>query len=259
MTGRIFSFAVLALLAIVWSPNIMAHSHEAPDEEKLAQFELYLGEYEAEVVAMNATVDAIVAGTQDGGVDALIEQWEAVEVHEAIEDKATIAYPGVWQALIQFRDAVAKGEGVETAGAAVKASLWQGIGALKMAASVKAETPEAAEFDEERLSGPESVAQIIADLKQSLTFYELGDGAAAEAAIHDTYENRFEYLEGDLIPVDADLVTSLEADFNATLPLIIKNGGSVDQYGKALATVIEKLGKASAILEQVEAERKTVF
>lgn len=113
------------------------------DEEMLASFQDHLDDYEAEIGQLAAAVDAIVtdarAGTLgEGRVEALIEQWEAVAVHEAIEYKVTIAYPGIWQGIVGLKQAVDAGgsdEKVSAAAEQLKAALWQGLGALRLAAS----------------------------------------------------------------------------------------------------------------------------
>ena len=121
--------------------------------------------------------------------------------------------------------------------------------------------PAAAQSDAEGelLSGPESIAAIINDLNSAVASYVDGDAALAERTIFDTYENRFEYLEGDLIPKDPDLVTALEADFNATLPLLFKQGADEIAVRRAVANMTTQLETAKTILEQGEAQRGDVF
>ena len=255
--GR-FLTAIAALASLCMAP--IAHAHGDLDEEKLEEFQLHLDDYEQDVVAMIATVTEIV-GNPDAtktDTDALIQQWEDVAVHEAIEFKATLAYPGVWQGLIQLQTAVESAGDKAAAGESLKAALWQGMGALRMAATMVDLINEEIS-DEAPLSGPESVDAIIAELGEAVEFYEAGDTTAAEKAIFDSYEDRFEYLEGDLIPKDPELVTSLEADFNATLPLAMKAGASGEEMREILRVMTDKLESAKAILEAVEAERGAVF
>ncbi|MEO1326469.1 MAG: hypothetical protein AAFV47_07380 [Pseudomonadota bacterium] len=260
MTNRRGSFltAFAAVAALGLAP--IAQAHGDLDEEKLEEFQLHLDDYEQDVIAMIATVVDIVdnANATKSDTDALIQQWEDVAVHEAIEFKATLAYPGVWQGLIQLQTAVESAGDKDAAGEALKAALWQGMGALRMAATM-VDLINDEISDEAPLSGPESVDAIISALTRAVELYEAGDTAAAEKAIFDSYEDRFEYLEGDLIPKDPELVTSLEADFNATLPLGMKAGASGEQMREILAAMTSKLESAKAILEAVEAERGAVF
>ncbi|MEL7312228.1 MAG: hypothetical protein AAFN07_11995 [Pseudomonadota bacterium] len=252
----LMSFAVAA---IAFSTDVIAHGDR--DEEKLAEFQLHLDSYEQDIVAMVATVGSITSNTEATreDVDALIQQWEDVTVHEAIEDKATLAYPGVWQALILFQQAVDAGDGVAEAGENVKSALWQGMGALRMAATIVDATSSTAVEDGGALSGPESISAIISDLNAAVASYVEGDSEGAQRAIFDTYENRFEYLEGDLIPKDPDLVTALEADFNATLPLLLKRGADEIEVRRTVANMTTQLEAARSILEAVESQRGDVF
>ena len=103
------------------------------------------------------------------------------------------------------------------------------------------------------------MAAIIIYLNSSLSSFGDGYAALAEKTIFDTYENRFEYLEGDLIPKDPDLVTALEADFNATLPLLFKQGADEIAVRRAVANMTTQLETAKTILEQGEAQRGDVF
>lgn len=139
----VFAATVSLLLAAALLASPVAVAHGETDEEKLAAFQHHIDDYEAEIAQLVAAVDAIVAehasgAPGDGRVDALIEQWEAVAVHEAIEYKATLAYPGIWQGIVGLKQAVETGKAAETVAAAgeqLKAALWQGLGALKLAAS----------------------------------------------------------------------------------------------------------------------------
>ena len=133
-----------ALLAGILLASSGAIASGVSDEEKLASFQDHMDEYEAEVGELVAAVDAIVAdfgagSLGEGRVEALIEQWEAVAVHEAIEYKVTIAYPGIWQGIVGLKQAVDGGksaEAVAASGERLKAALWQGLGALRLAAAL---------------------------------------------------------------------------------------------------------------------------
>ena len=135
--------AGVALLAAALLGTPEAMGSGVSDEKMLASFQDHLDLYESEIGGLATAVDKIVAesgtGTvADGRVDELIEQWEAVSVHEAIEYKVTIAYPGIWQGIVGLKQAIDSGGSVDevsASGEALKAALWQGLGALKLAAS----------------------------------------------------------------------------------------------------------------------------
>ena len=115
----------------------------------LAEFQNHLDDFEAEVNELVADAEAIVAGYRNGSageeaVAEFIEHWEEVAVHSVIETRAAITYPNVWQAIVLLQQAVADKQSevdVAQAGERVKATLWQGFGAVRLAASqVQADT-----------------------------------------------------------------------------------------------------------------------
>ncbi|MDZ7686129.1 MAG: hypothetical protein U5O39_14870 [Gammaproteobacteria bacterium] len=87
-----------------------------------------------EVNELIADLEPIVAAHQRGedtagAIEDYIEHWEDAGVHGAIEMKATVTYPSIWQAIIMFQRAAAAGNNVEAAAERVKSALWQGYGA----------------------------------------------------------------------------------------------------------------------------------
>lgn len=264
--------AAFALWALCILPVPQAAAHGEADEEMLAEFHEHLDDYRAEIDALRAELAPILDGyaadqAVKPRVEALIEHWEEVAVHAAIERKATVTYPGVWQALIALQQAVDGGRppaDVRAAGERVEAALWQGFGALKLAASqvgsgMGASAVATADAADAAESGPETIARIIADLEQAVAAYEANELSRAEGLIHETYMTRFEGLEGDLIERDPDLVTALERDFNATLPLLMQQGASMQEVEATLQSMKEQLETAGTILESVERSRSEVF
>ena len=260
---------LFALVCLCVLPVDRAPAHGEVDEEMLAAFHEHLDDYREEINTLAAELAPIVEGHAAGNavspqVAALIEHWEEVAVHSAIETKATVTYPGVWQALVSLQQAVdgdrPTGE-VAAAARRVEAALWQGFGALQLAASqVGSEAPGAAGVTTDAAeSGPETIDRIIADLEQAVAAYEADQVSKAEGLIHETYMSRFEGLEGDLIERDPDLVSNLERDFNATLPLLMQRGASTEEVRTALRSMTRQLETAGEILESVEASRSEVF
>jgi hypothetical protein len=150
---------------------------------------------------------------------------------------------------------------VAAAAERVAAALWQGFGALRLAASQvgsEAGSPAVA-GSQGAESGPETVDRIVADLDRAVAAYEADQLGRAEGLIHAAYMSRFEGLEGDLIERDPELVTSLERDFNATLPLLMQQGASMAEVRTVLQSMKEQLATASAILESAEQSRSEVF
>lgn len=261
----------MAAFALVgpWVLSVpQAAAHGEVDEEMLVEFHEHLDDYRAEIDALRAELDPIVEAYAAGepvkpAIEALIEHWEEVAVHSAIERKATVTYPGIWQALIVLQQAVdgkRSADEVVQAGERVEAALWQGFGALRLAASqVGQDAPATAVTREAAESGPETVDRIIADLDRAVAAYESGQLGRAEGLIHETYMSRFEGLEGDLIERDPALVTRLERDFNATLPLLMQQGAGMAEVRATLRSMQEQLETARTILESVEQSRSEVF
>lgn len=258
---------VLCLAAFAAPP---ASGHGEFDESMLDEFHLHLDDFREDVQHLIEALEPVLQAHAEGGdTDAasaeLIEEWEEVGVHAAIETRATPLYPGIWQALVALQQAAGGGRSAAEVRAAaddVEAALWQGFGAVRLAASqVEAGTaPETAEAgDGAPLSGPETVDRIVADLEQAVAAYRSDELERAEQLIHRTYMDRFEGLEGDLIARDAELVTGLEKDFNATLPLLMQQGASLEKVNETLASMKRRLETARGILEEVERSRSEVF
>lgn len=137
------AMATLAALGLAAYPAAPALAHGELDAGHVDEFHLHLDDYEEEVEELTAEIDAIAseppgAGDAAAAVDELVEHWEEVGVHAAIERKVTVTYPDIWQAIVAFRQAVERQRGTEAVRAAaddLDAALWQGYGALRFAAS----------------------------------------------------------------------------------------------------------------------------
>ncbi len=245
-----------------------ALSHGEVDEDMLAEFHLHLDDFREDVHHLIEELEPVVSAHAAGedteaAMAEVIEHWEEVGLHAAIESKAPALYPGVWQAVIALQQTAGSDKSdAEVAAAAerVKAALWQGFGAVRLAASqVESGSAPAAADQGAPASGPETVEQIIADLERAVAAYRADELARAEALIHQTYMSRFEGLEGDLIARNPELVSSLEKDFNATLPLLMQDGASMERVNEALDSMKSQLETASDILADVEQSRSEVF
>lgn len=267
MYRRDYFLAVLGAICLIGLPPSPALAHGEFDEEDIAEFHLHMDDFSEEVDELTAELEPIVAAHARGedtaaAIDAYIDHWEDAGVHAAIEIRATVTYPNIWQAIIVFQRTVgAGGDDAAVAAAAeqVKSALWQGFGALRLAASQVDEEAAPTADAEPPASGPETVDRIVSDLEDAVAAYEDDDLERAETLIHRSYMDRFEGLEGDLIARDPELVASLEQDFNATLPLLMQQGASLDRVNEALATIRTKLERARDILRDVEGSRSEVF
>lgn len=261
---RLLQAAALALVAAVSGPAAASGDWSGVAGE----FHKHIDDYEAEIEALVDEAESIAAARASGkDVDSrlagYVDRWESVDVHGAIETQATVTYAGIWQGIIQMQQAGGSGASREEFRARVedlKAALWQGFGAVRLAASqVRSGQAPAAEPAHEDAAPTEVVDAIIGELREAVDAYEAGDAAKAKDLIARAYIQRFEGLEGDLIEQDPDLVTSLEKDFNATLPLAMDNGKSVSAVRDELERMIGDLETAKDLLAESEQSRSEVF
>lgn len=259
--------ALLATLLLLLLP-VLGQAHG--DEVGVEAFDQHLDHYAHEVEQLSSRfqrlVDRRIAGEEpsEAQLDALIDAWEEVDVHLAIELKATPLYPGVWQALIGFRQAAAAGAPVSELrerADAMRDALLQGLGAVRLAASqvdrsAAATAPDAAAGP---MDADASLDAIDAALDAAVAAYRAGEPARAEALIHEAYMERFEGLEGDLIEQDPELVSDLEAAFNARLPLLIQQGAALDAVRAEVRAMKQSLERAHGLLQDRDAERSEVF
>lgn len=143
MQTRLYTLAALSALCLAAQPYTPALAHGEMDPQHLEEFHLHLDDYEEEVEELIAEVSSIAATRPAGdnaaaALDELIEHWEEAGVHAAIETKATVAYPAIWRALVDFKQAVEGERGEEAVHAAaddLEAALREGYDALRLAAS----------------------------------------------------------------------------------------------------------------------------
>ena len=258
-----FPYAKSALCgaALLFAHTVAAHSGGAPTAAEVGE---HLDDYEQEIATMSDTVADIVSDYEDGEsvgdrVDALVETWETVEFHEAVETHAMALYPPIWIALGGLREAVDEsdaGDDVQAWQTRFDNALHEGVGALKLVASQPTPTPT----PKQKAPADESTISIIKqNLEDVAKRYRAGDDEGANALIHQTYMERFEGIEGTLIESDADLVTELEKDFNATLPLLIEKSAAPEKFEAAVEAMNAKLDRAQQILEQAAENKPSVF
>jgi len=107
--------------------------------------------------------------------------------------------------------------------------------------------------------GKEPVTEILEKLDLALASYEEGATAKARRVVARAYMEIFEGLEGDLIERDPELVSELEMDFNARLPILLEEDGPLQEVESRVSKMKERLRKARKHLEEAEEERSSVF
>ena len=225
--------------------------------------------YTKEVNWLIEKVDAIVDRYEEAGVkaahaDAVVDHWEAVDFHAAIETNYVPVYASIWQGLYGVKGSIEKKSPLATVQqeqAKLEHALWQGLGAVKLAAQYQ--DSGMLEKVALREGGPsnsiEALSEIKARLDRVVAKYAEQLNKAAIDIVHDTYLNLFEGVEGELIAQDADLVEDLEKDFNVTLPLAIKEDAGVNKVRELVVSMQAKLDKATSLLEKAKKNKKAVF
>ncbi|MDZ7784237.1 MAG: hypothetical protein U5K56_15300 [Halioglobus sp.] len=240
---------------------------DGPVGEHVNDLEAHLDEYSAEVVQLIDRIDGIVGAYDKGGLqsakpEAVVEAWESVKFHSAIETHHVPLYASVWQGLVGVRTAIEQ----EAPIAAVRAeqekleqALWQSLGAVKLAARYQKRGLLPAVEATEAATPAETIDIIQRQLDRVVAKYAEQLTAAATGIVHDTYLQRFEGIEGQLIEQDAELVEDLEVDFNVTLPKALQDGAPVDKVRQIVEDMQAKLERAKTLLEEAEQNRADVF
>jgi hypothetical protein len=264
-TSHSIKIALPLLFACSLSAPGLAVAHGEPGEHVEA-FAEHLDDYQQEITKLNSMLEGIAedyAAEKDAaaGIDAFIEQWEEVGIHLVIETKATPLYPPIWQGIVRLREAVSEDAGADAVRSAAKqlqAAFWEGLGGVRLAAA-NPELAAAGGGHHGEQSAHDIIHGIEHDLEHAVEDYAGGDVAEAKALIMQTYLNRFEGIEGDLIEHDPQLVTKLEEDFNAGLPMLMDEGAPVAKVQAKLEEMMEALEQAASMLMQADAGKRKVF
>lgn len=256
-----------AILALLLCLGAISATANGPIGDHVNDMQAHLTEYAEEVDWLLGKVDNMVSRYADGGAgaakpEALVDHWEAVKFHAAIESNYVPIYASIWQGLFGVRLAMEAGapvSEVQEKQALLEQSLWQGLGAVKMAAQLQERGFISATEQDEDVSPAATLDIIKSELDRVVAKYAERLADDAIEIVHDTYLTRFEGVEGALIEEDADLVEDLELDFNVTLPQAIQNGGTVDDVRAIVAAMQAKLERAKSLLETAQRNRSSVF
>ena len=238
-----------------------------PIGDHVNDLQAHLGEYTEEVHWLIDQVDGIVSDYERGGLAtaepaAVVDHWEAVKFHAAIETNYVPIYATIWQGLFGVRQSIEQEQPiaeVRAQQAMLEQSLWQALGAVKVAAQFQQRGLVATIENTDATTPVQTLDEIKMRLDRVVAKYAERLPEEATSIVFDTYLSRFEGVEGDLIEQDADLVEDLEVDFNVRLPQAIERGDSVDQVRAVVQTMQGKLDRARALLEQAEQNRSSVF
>lgn len=235
--------------------------------EHVNDLQAHLDDYNKEVVWLIKQVDGIVDRYESDGVaaakpEAVVEHWEAVDFHAAIETNYIQLYSHIWQGLFGVREAIENKLAVSKVRAEqnkLEQTLWQSLGAVKVAAEYQKRGLLPAVEGTTAASPVETMDIINRQLGRVVAKYAEKLPDEATKIVQETYLTRFEGVEGMLIEKDADLVEDLEIDFNVRLPKAISNKASLDEVRGVVEKMNVKLDKARNILVEVEKNRKDIF
>ena len=254
----------LALAALFTVGNAAANG---PIGDHVNDLQAHLLEYGDEVVWLIEQIDGIVDDYENGGLpatapEAIPEHWEAVIFHAAIETSYIPVYASIWQGLFGVRQAIeaeAPISEVRMQQAMLEQSLWQALGAVKMAAQFQQRGLSTVIELTEATTPLETLDEIKQRLDRVVAKYAERLPEEATSIVFDTYLTRFEGVEGVLIEQDAELVVDLEVDFNVTLPQALESGASLDQVRGVVLAMQSKLDRAKSLLEEAGQNRASVF
>jgi hypothetical protein len=227
----------------------------------------HIDQYTKDVNWLIGKVDGIVNAYEKGGLKAaqpaaVVDHWEAVDFHSAIETNYIPLYGAIWQGLFGVRTAIENEQPVATVRAEqaqLEQALWQSLGAVKVAAQYQKRGLLPTVENTEAASPVETVDIIQRNLDRVVAKYAEKLPDEAISLVQDTYLHRFEGIEGDLIALDADLVEDLEVDFNVRLQKAIQEGKSVEDVRDVVVAMQDKLDKCRALLEKAQSSRSEVF
>ena len=139
--------------------------------------------------------------------------------------------------------------------------MWQGLGAVKLAARFQSEglIGTQGDIDSRSLSPSETLDAIKSELDRAIAKSAERLPAEATDIVLSAYLELFEGLEGDLISLDAELVEDLEKDFNVTLPQALGSELSIDDLNQVVSQMKGKLDRSKELMQEAEASRRSVF
>lgn len=226
-------------------------------------------QYSQEVSWFIEKLDGVVNRYDAKGVkaahsDELIENWEKVDFHSAIETQYVPVYASIWQGIFGVKQAIDGKQSiakVREQQALLEQALWQALGAVKLAGQYQQQglLAKVQATDKGTLTQPQTIDEIKLRLDRVVAKYAERLPESATNIVHDTYLHLFEGVEGTLIGQNADLVEDLEKDFNVTLPIALKSDKSVDAVRVIVENMQAKLDSAKALLVKAEKNQKDVF
>jgi hypothetical protein len=259
-------FVTQCLLLTLLTTSFSSHAN-GPVGEHVNELQAHLGEYATEVDWLIGEVTAMVDTYEQRGAKAaapemVVDHWEAVKFHAAVESNYIPLYASIWQGLFAVRQGIEQERPVAEVRehlATLDRVLYQALGAVKMAAQYQDQGLLQVVTTREATTPAATLVEVKQKLDRVLAKYAEKLTDEAIKIVQDTYLTRFESVEGVLIEQDADLVEDLEVDFNVRLPKAIQDQKSIDEVRTVILAMQEKLDQARALLKAAEQNRQKVF
>tara|TARA_B100002049_G_scaffold230555_1_gene207506 strand:- start:55 stop:849 length:795 start_codon:yes stop_codon:yes gene_type:complete len=254
----------LGLTAGLFGSHVQANGEITDQVNHLSE---HINEYTEEMYWLEGKYGGVVdnyAAKKKVDTAQLIEFWEEVNVHSAIETQYVPIYASIWQGIYGIKQAIDNGEDISKVRQEedkLYQALWQALGAVKLAAQYQKQglVKEIQTTSKEPTTAPDVIDDIKDRLHRVVAKYAEQLTEVATTLVHDTYLQRFEGIEGALIEQDAELVEDLEKDFNVTLPQAISKDAGVDAVREVVESMQGKLDRARTLLVEAEKGRKDVF
>ena len=251
---RVFRICALFLATTIWCVGVSA---DGPVGDHVNELHDHLDEYGEEVSWLINQVDGIVTTYENQGAkqaqpEKLVDHWEAVKFHSAIESNYVPLYASIWQGLFVVRQAIENKQSIDkvrTEQRELEQALWQSLGAVKVAAQYQDQgllqtvaTREAVEPSRVLIEIKQRLDRAVAKYAERLT-------EDAVLIIQETYATRFESVEDVLKSLDPDLVEDIESDFHVHLPTAISSNASVDEIRDVVGRMQDNLDQGRALLK----------
>ena len=229
----------------------------------------HLNQYEDEVIWFLDEVNKLTNTYENKGpeaamTDILIDNWESVDFHAAIETNYIQIYASIWQGIYGVKASIDEGNEIQIVAQEqydLERAMWQALGAVKLAAKYQQEglMGNQPPTDYAALTSSETLEEIKSSLDRSVAkFAERLPGEATDIVLN-TYLELFEGLEGDLITQDASLVEDLEKDFNVTLPQALNSNSTLSDIRTVVESMKGKLERSKILLDEIDSTRRSVF
>ena len=184
--------------------------------------------------------------------DEIIDRWETVKVHSAIESTHVPLYASVWQSLFSIKTGIDQQLPISEVNAALREleiKLWQSLGAVKLAARYQDEGL----LETVQTRSAVTPRAILTEINQQLdrVLAKLAERLPDQALeiLQETYAYSFEAVEDEIKEKNPSLARELEVDFKIRLPEIISSDEGSRQAEMLFQTTKSKIDEARRLIK----------